>query len=113
MIITKSEPFTKEEIAELRECGDPVNTLQSIADLSLDLRRISQFIQRGSNAAVDRFISEAIKHCRGIDKSSVPPYLRTILSKVEAALLKKDINRLAEDCLTFGTILQNYFVKSR
>ena len=90
-----------------------MNTLQSIADLSLDLRRISQLIQRGSNAAVDRFIIEAIKHCRGIDKSAIPPYLRTILLKVETVLLKKDAERLAEDCLTFGTILQNYFVKSR
>lgn len=53
MIITKSEPFTKEEIEKLKEKNE---TKLLVGSLSNDLFRVATLAQRGSLEAAERYL---------------------------------------------------------
>ena len=91
MIITKKEPFTKEQV--------------TLLSLSLDLKRITESIQRKSSAA-NIFNSEAKKWLKE-SKNTNDEYLKKLLTKIEETLeLKNDLKK-AEDCLMCSVLIQN------
>ena len=100
MIITKSEPFTIKEIEKLKE--------QKIAleSLALDLKRVSLGYHRGSVKMAERFYEEAVRRRDETDLSSLKPYIRKVLSKIQT--LQKDRSRTAEDAQMISTLVQNY-----
>ena len=56
MIITKSEPFTKEEIIKVRE-----KNKQILGAIAMDLKRVALGYFRGSSSMAERFFQEALK----------------------------------------------------
>lgn len=56
MIITKSEPFTREEIEKLKRDQKII-----IESLAMDLKRIAIGLHRGSLKMANRFKDEALK----------------------------------------------------
>ncbi len=84
-----------------------------LESLVMDLKRVAIGYHSGSIIMAKRFSEEAIKRKKEIKKnSSQPPYIQTILKKVEKLLHEKDIEKIAENSLMFSTLLQNYIVNS-
>lgn len=79
-----------------------------IESLSLDLKRVALGLSRGSFTMANRFAEEAIKRKSEIDMSSIKPYLKTLLEKMEQSLQQEDKQKTAEDSLMFSTLFQNY-----
>jgi hypothetical protein len=98
MIITKSTPFTKEEIENKNKVA--------LGALSMDLKRVALGLHRGSNLMAERFFKEALKRRDEVDLKTVKPYLVKLLKELEN--IKKETNaRKAEDALLYSTIFQN------
>lgn len=98
MIITKSAPFTKEEIEKRNK--------EILGAISLDLKRVSLGYQRGNNKMVEIFIREALKRKKELNSQNLKSYLNNFLGKIES--LKEEKNdKAAEDALMYSTIFQN------
>ena len=97
MIITKTEPFTKEEFEK---------QLKIIDALALDLKRVSLGIYNGSNSVADRFWEEVIKRKSEIETSKVPDYISNLLRDLKD---KNDFEKL----LMYSTLLQNYSLNGK
>lgn len=102
MIITKSEPFTKEEIKKLKI---------TIESLSMDLKRVALGMHRGSLAMVQRFREEALKRELELEKFTLDVYLNKLLTETKKRLRKKD-SSMAEDFLMYSTLFRNYSIKN-
>ncbi len=98
MIITKSTPFTKEEIK--------MNNKTIFGALAMDLKRVALGYHRGSNAMAERFLDEAIKRRGEIDKLEIKPYLSKFLKNIDN-LKKEGGQKSAEDALMYSTIFKN------
>ena len=101
MIITKSEPFTKEEIIKVRE-----KNKQILGAIAMDLKRVALGYFRGSSSMAERFFQEALKRRNEIDNKDLKPYLVKFLNDMEN-LKKEDREKAAEDALFYSTIFQN------
>jgi hypothetical protein len=99
MIITKSEPFTKEEIQKLKN-------KQLLGALAMDLKRVALGYFRGSTIMAERFFIEAVKRKTEIDGSTLKPYLRKLLVDMET-LSKSDEKKAADEALFYSTMFQN------
>jgi hypothetical protein len=97
MIITKTEPFTKEEFEK---------QLKIIGALAMDLKRVSLGLYNGSTSVADRFWEEAIKKKSEIETSKVPDYICSLLKDLKN---KKDFEKL----LMYSTLLQNYSINAK
>lgn len=105
MIITKLEPFTKEEVEKLKHDQKII-----IGSLAMDLKRVALGLQRGSLKMADRFKEEALK--RGLELENQKPdgYLKTLLNKTKQTLSSLDQDS-AEDILMYSTLFQNFALK--
>lgn len=78
----------------------------ALLSLSMDLKRITTSIQRGSDDNANRFTQEARRWISEIQNNN-DKYLKKLLSKIEATLNKKDDPEKAEDCLMYSVLTQN------
>ena len=78
----------------------------TLLSLSMDLKRITQSIQRGSQENAGRFSLEARKWLKE-SKKTKDGYLRKLLVKIEKTLGRKNDLRKAEDCLMYSVLIQN------
>jgi hypothetical protein len=101
VIITKSDPFSKEEILQVSQ------QKVIIESLAMDLKRIALGLHRGSFTVADRFKIEAIKRISELEKQSTSLYLNKLLKK-NIISFQKDNQTISEDALMFSTLFQNY-----
>jgi hypothetical protein len=99
VIITKATPFTKEEIEKRNKIA--------LGSISMDLNRVAIGYRRGSLRMAEIFLDSALKRKREIDLSSVKPYVKKLLVKLDIAKVEKDKEKMAEDMLMYGTLFQN------
>ena len=104
MIITKSDPFTKEEIEKLRE----LDNRQTLGALAIDLKRIALGIHRGSMTMASRFSKEAEKRLNEVDRTTLLPYMKKTLGKIQSIVSTQGSDKKAEDALMYSVIVQNY-----
>ena len=97
MILTKTEPFSKEEIQQLRE------QKKILSSLEMDLKRVALGLYRKSHGMAERFLQEAIKRKHEVDAEKLLPYMQRILIKVNNHMT-------AEDALMYSTRIQNYLL---
>lgn len=83
----------------------------AIESLSMDLLRVALGYHRGSAKMAERFSEEALKRVEEIELSNVKPYFAKILNKLQASLIEKDQDRIAEDALMYSTLCRNYAQK--
>lgn len=87
-----------------------MNTHQLIGAISADLKRIAQAYQNNSTDTAERFIQEVLETQKEINTSEVEPYIQKIIKRLDRILTNSNSEELAEDALTYSTILQNYYV---
>lgn len=78
----------------------------ALASLAMDLRRVALAYHRGSVRVADRFYEEARLRRKEIDETALLPYLRTVLTQFDR-INREDIDRRAEDMLTYSILFQN------
>jgi hypothetical protein len=78
-----------------------------ISSLAMDLKRVAQGLQRGSETMAVRFKDESIKRCREIQPESLPSYIVKIITNTQITLHQWN-NNTAEDALMYSVLLQNY-----
>ncbi|OGH11710.1 MAG: hypothetical protein A3B38_03425 [Candidatus Levybacteria bacterium RIFCSPLOWO2_01_FULL_36_13] len=98
MVITKSTPFTKEEIEKRNK--------QILGALAMDLKRVALSYYRGSDKTAEVFYKEALKRRNELDKKDLKPYLTRFLSRMESLQNEKK-DKAAENALLYSTIFQN------
>ncbi|MBP7118606.1 hypothetical protein KBA63_00830 [Candidatus Woesebacteria bacterium] len=82
-----------------------------LLSLSNDLGRISVSIHRDSTEAAKRFCEEGVKYCQTPD-STLPIYIRDILSSLKSELVHKQISAVdGERYLVRSIQLQNFALK--
>lgn len=75
--------------------------------LSMDLKRAALGYYRNSNKMADRFLEEAIKRKKEINLTSVKPYLKDLLNKLENIKRETNKQKIAEDALMYSALFQN------
>lgn len=98
MIITKSTPFTKEEIK--------IRNKQILGALALDLKRVAIGLNRGYDTMAEKFLGEAIKRRNEVEIADIKPYLSKFLKNIDN-IKKENRQKGAEDALLYSTIFQN------
>lgn len=88
-------------------------TLNSLAALALDLKRISLGLQRGSYSMTERFIQEALKRKNELDIGSLKPYIQKLIVRMEDSLKASDNQKKAEDALMYSTLFQNAALRKK
>ena len=73
----------------------------------MDLKRVALGIYKKSYGTADRFLSEAIKRQKEIDKTKLLPYMQTIIKNI-GILADQDNAQKADDALMYSTRIQNY-----
>lgn len=101
MVLTKTEPFTKEEIQQLCE------QKKILSSLAMDLKRVALGIHRKSYSTADRFLDEAMKRKNEVNTSELLPYMKAIIEQVGSLSDRDNINK-SEDALMYSTRIQNY-----
>jgi hypothetical protein len=82
-----------------------------VGSLSNDLFRVASLTQRGSLVAAARFLEEAKRWSVPIQKHKVKQYILNI-AQIISSKQKEDLSlELAEQCLMYGVLLQNYAVQ--
>lgn len=96
MIITKTTPFTKDEIK--------IKNRIALESLAMDLKRASIFLNRKSEAVGNRFLEEALKRKSEIEILDLKNYMKKIIW---------DLDNVSdpEKLLMYSTIIQNYILK--
>ena len=105
MIITKSEPFTGEEIEKLK-----LDQKIIIGSLAMDLKRVVMGLHRGSFNMANRFKDEALKRGSELEDQELGSYLRKLLDETRKVLLNQKSDS-AEDILMYSTLFQNFALK--
>jgi len=86
------------------------NTRLLVGSLSNDLFRVATLTQRGSLVAASRFLKEAQRWSKDLEKLNVDSYIRNIAKEVSQN--KNPLTTpLAEKYLMYGVLLQNYSLK--
>lgn len=106
MIITKSDPFPKDEIEKQKK----KNNYIALSSLAMDLLRVAMGYHRGSKKMAERFFAEALKRKQEIDVTNIQPYLQVLLDKFPSIKSKNDKD-IAEDALMYSTLFQNAAMK--
>ncbi len=83
-----------------------MNNKVILGSLAMDLKRVALGYYKGSFKTADIFLKEALKRKAEIDLSSIKPYIKNILDKIEG-LDTQDKQKAAEDALMYSTIIQN------
>lgn len=83
------------------------NNRLALASLSMDVERVSIGLYRGSDKMAEQFIQEALLRKKEIDVTTVKPYVKDLLEKMEIALNSEDREKKAEDALMYSTLFQN------
>jgi hypothetical protein len=81
-----------------------------LSSLSLDLKRIAIAYHRGSDKMAERFIKEVDRWLKSVNTSELPAYINVLLKNLNKILRFKEKERIAEDCLMYSTLFQNYSV---
>lgn len=79
----------------------------ALSSLAMDLKRVALGYHNGSVIIANRFFDEALRRRGEIDQSTVKPYLKNLLSKLDEIKVEKDIQKKAEDALMYSTLFQN------
>ncbi len=79
-----------------------------IGSLSNDLFRVASLAQRGSDAGAIRFLTEAKRWSRPLEKMSVSKYIVGIAKEISAKEPDSISQAEAEKYLMYGVLLQNY-----
>lgn len=82
-------------------------TFVSLSSLSMDLERVAMGYQRGSITMGDRFLEEAFKRRREINRNTVKPYVKKLLDNLDTITKQKDIQKKGEDALMYSILFQN------
>lgn len=80
---------------------------QILGALAMDLRRVALGLHRKSYTMADKFLLEALKRKSEIDRSSLLPYMQTILDQINT-LPNQNNEQKAENALIYSTKIQNY-----
>jgi hypothetical protein len=104
MIITKTTPFSKEEISRSKYMKNKI----ALESMAMDLKRAALGLHRGSNTMAYRFLEEAIKRKQEIDINKVDSYLRKIINNINKLAVTDNSERKAEDILMYSVLIQNY-----
>ena len=80
----------------------------AIESLASDLKRVSFGISRNSLVMAKRFWQEGLKRIEEIEIKNMPNYIRKILKNIQQLKIRLDHNRMAEDCLMYSVLLQNF-----
>lgn len=78
-----------------------------IESLSMDLRRVSMGLHRGSLKMAETFKTEALKRSEELEKQDINHYLKKLLLSTKKALAGKS-DRVAEDALMYSVLLLNF-----
>lgn len=78
-----------------------------LSSLAMDVKRVAIGLNRKSYHMADRFLQEAMKRKKEVQKRDVPPYMQKILGKLDH-LMDRGRDHGAEDALMYSTLLQNY-----
>ena len=99
-MITKSEPFTKEEIEKLKI---------SLSSLASDLYRVALGLNRGSKKMAERFFQEALVRKSEISTNEIPAYISNIMTKIDK---NKSLDKeFAEKALVYSILIENFVTK--
>ncbi|MBI2074207.1 MAG: hypothetical protein HYT83_00040 [Candidatus Levybacteria bacterium] len=79
----------------------------ALSSIAMDLKRVALGYHRGSIKTASRFLDEAIKRKSDVDTTTVKPYVKNLLQKIDSLKKEKDTNRIAEDALMYSTLFQN------
>ena len=77
-----------------------------LLSLSLDLKRITQSIQRDSHENATRFSEEAKRWLEQAEGTN-DEYLKDLLSKIKITLDLNNNQKKAEDCLMYSVLIKN------
>jgi hypothetical protein len=88
------------------------DTLLLVGSLSNDLMRVANLTQRGSSKAALRFLQEAKRWSRPLQKQDVASYILNIAKDISNR--EDDISiESAEQYLMYSILLQNYALHSK
>lgn len=76
--------------------------------LSSDLKRVAMSLYRNSPSVAKRFFQEALSRKGETENLPLPSYLQKIIKEMENGLADISNPRVAEDCLMYSTLIQNY-----
>lgn len=79
----------------------------AFGSLAMDLKRVAMGFHRGSNTMAERFLQEALNRRDDIDTTTIKPYLKKLLVKIDALSSEIDTQKKAEDALMYSTLFQN------
>lgn len=79
-----------------------------LSSLALDLKRVALGLQRESYRMAERFTQEVLSRKNEVNRSTLKPYMRSILEKLDTVLADTDRQKKAEDSLMYSTLIQNY-----
>ena len=79
-----------------------------IEAMASDLKRVALGFHRHSYKMAAQFFQEALQRKNEIVLSHLPNYVASILQKIECIRLENNPDRIAEDCLMYSTLLQNF-----
>lgn len=85
-----------------------MNNKLILESLVMDLKRVALGYNRGSIIMAKRFSEEALKRKEEVNLTTVKPYIKTLLEKLDRILAEEDVKKIAEDSLMLSTLLQNY-----
>ncbi len=83
-------------------------TLNTLASLALDLKRVSLGLHRQSYRMAAQFEKEVLKREGELSEENLDPYINKLIHKINEALKSSDRNKKAEDTLMYSTLIQNY-----
>lgn len=78
-----------------------------IGSLSNDLYRVANLMHEGSNINAERFLQEASRWIKKLEKKQVKNYIRKILTELNT-MPGEFSDELAEKYLMYSVLLQNY-----
>ena len=79
----------------------------ALGSLAMDLKRVALGYYRNSTKVAEIFMEEALKRKKEVDVTSVKPYVKDLLSKLEDIKNEKDKQKVAEDALMYSILFQN------
>ncbi len=81
-----------------------------LGSLAMDLKRAALGFHLGSYAMAQRFLDEAVSRKREYKGKGLKPYMVQILDRVEK-LKSQPKEKLAENALTYSTLIQNFVLR--
>ena len=78
-----------------------------LSSLAMDLKRAAIGFHRGSHKMAEKFLSEAIKRKNEYKKENTSPYILQLLDKIDDLKTQPE-DELAENALTYRTLIQNF-----